>query len=238
MPDPRELVVEISGLEKDYRGLRPLRIRDFVVARGESFALLGFDAAAAEVLVNLITAATLPDRGEVRAFGQPTTAIQDAVTWLTSLDRFGIVSERAIVLDEMTVEQNLALTLSMALHDLSPEILAAVATAAAEVGFSGDQLGRIVSTLSPPDRLRLRLARALCPNPSLLLAEHPNASLSDDDGRAFAADYAQIVGARAITSVVVTADRAFATAIATQVFVLEPATGELKPLTAWRRWFG
>jgi ABC-type transporter Mla maintaining outer membrane lipid asymmetry ATPase subunit MlaF len=236
MPDPRDVVIDVRDIQKDYRGLRPLRLRRFEVHEGESVALLGFDLAAAEVFVNLITAATVPDAGEVRAFGQLTTEIADADTWLRSLDRFGIVSERAVVLDNMTVRDNLTMPISMALHDVPADVRSTVETLAAEVGLL--ELEASVASLQPLARLRLRLGRALGPGPRLLLAEHPNASIPAGDVAGFTSDYARIVSTRGLTSVVLTADTSFATRVATRVLSLQPATGELVPLSSWRRWFG
>jgi len=236
MPDPRDVVIDVRGVQKEYRGLRPLRLRHLEVREGESVALVGFDQATAEVFVNLITAATVPDAGEVRTFGQLTTAIADADTWLRSLDRFGIVSERAVILDAMTVRDNLTMPISMALHDVPDAVRSAIGALATEVGLS--ELEQPVASLGPLARLRLRLGRAVGPGPRVLLAEHPNASIPEGDVAAFAADYARIVAARRLTSIVLTADRSFATSVATRVLTLQPATGELRPLGGWRRWFG
>jgi ABC-type transporter Mla maintaining outer membrane lipid asymmetry ATPase subunit MlaF len=237
MPDSRRVVIDVRGVQKDYHGLRPLRVQHLEVHAGESIALLGFDQAAAEVLVNLITAATVPDTGEVRTFGQLTTAIQDADTWLHSLDRFGIISERAVVLDNMTVEQNLTMPVTMSLHDVPDAVRSKIGAIADEVGLTAAHLAQPVAALGPSARLRLRLGRALGPDPSVLLSEHPNASLPPEDFSSFAADYSRIVAARGITSIVLTADRAFAGAIASRILTLQPATGEITPLAGWRRWF-
>jgi predicted ABC-type transport system involved in lysophospholipase L1 biosynthesis ATPase subunit len=237
--DTASVVIEARGVEKHYHGLRPLRVHHLEVREGDTVALVGFDQAAAETFVNLITAATLPDAGEVSAFGLRTTAIEDADTWLRSLDRFGIVSERAIVLDNMTVLDNLTMPLTMSLHDVPDRVRSVVLALADEVGLGGALLGQAVASLGPLDRLRLRLGRALGPGPRVLLAEHPNALLpSDVDRGAFAADYARLVAARRLTSIVLTADPSFASAVATRVLTLQPATGELKGGSGWRRWFG
>ena len=236
MPDP-VVAIEVREVQKDYRALRPLRVRALDVRDGESVALLGFDRAAAEVLVNLITAATVPDSGEVRVFGRPTTTIADADTWLSSLDCFGVVSERAVVLDDMTVEQNLTMPLTLALHDVDSAVRERVQAIAEEVRLSPEDMTKPVAALSLSGRLRVRLARALAPGPRILLAEHPNALLDPADLGAFAADYARIVAARGVASVVLTADSGFAVAVAPRVLTLQPATGELKPLSAWKRLF-
>lgn len=238
MPDSRIVAIQMRDVRKDYRALRPLRVRALDVRDGESIALLGFDRAAAEVLVNLLTAATVPDSGEVRIFGRPTVAIQDADTWLTSLDCFGILSERAVVLDTMTVEENLTMPLTMGLHDVDTSIRAKVQALAEEVGLTREDMARPVAALSVSARLRLRLGRALAPDPRILLAEHPNALLESAGRNAFATDYARIVAMRHLASVVVTADPAFAAAIAPRTLALQPATGELKPRSAWKRLLG
>lgn len=237
MPDARDVVVDVRAVQKDYHGLRPLRVQHLEVYAGESVALLGFDQTAAEVLVNLITGATVPDAGEVRAFGRLTTAIEDADTWLQSLDDFGIIGERAVVLDNMTVEDNLTMPVTMSLHDVSDAVRSKIRALADEVGLTVTRLNQAAVALTPAERLRLRLGRALGPSPRLLIAEHPNAALPAQDLAAFSADYSKIVSGRGIASLVLTADRQFAGSIASRVLTLQPATGDLTPLTSWRRWF-
>mgnify|MGYP003576561623 CR=1 FL=1 len=90
-----ELVVELRGVTKDYQSLRPLRIERLELRQGQSIAILGLDLPMAEVLVNLITGANLPDTGEVRIFGRATSEITDAQDWVAALDRFGLISDRA-----------------------------------------------------------------------------------------------------------------------------------------------
>src|SRR5436309_1263089 len=88
-------VVSLTDISKDYRGLRPLRIQELRVGAGERVALLGFDPPSAEVFVNVLTGAALPDSGSVVLFGRPSAEIADAAEWLAIVDRFGIVTERA-----------------------------------------------------------------------------------------------------------------------------------------------
>ena len=80
--DPDGVLVRISDVVKNYQGLRPLRVRNLRVARGQSVSLFGFDKTASEVLVNLITGSSLPDSGTVHVFGRATTEIADSTDWL------------------------------------------------------------------------------------------------------------------------------------------------------------
>jgi hypothetical protein len=67
--------VELRNVVKHFQSLRPLRIRHLDIQPGQALALLGVDEPMAEVFVNLLTAASLPDEGDVRVFGEPTDAI-------------------------------------------------------------------------------------------------------------------------------------------------------------------
>ena len=231
-----DVVVALRGIRKDYRGLRPLRIEHFELRQSESVALLGLDRAAAEVLVNMVTAATLPDAGDVDIFGAATRDITDPDSWLRALDRFGILSDRVVLLDEYTAEQNLALPLSLEVDDLKPDVRARVRQLADEVGIAAETMVQSMRTLGPGALLRMRLAKALALNPRVLLAEHPTAALTREETASFAADLSRIASGRDLATLLITADETFAHAVANRVLTLRPATGELKP-AGWRRWF-
>ena len=142
VPPVRDSVVSLRSVTKDYRGLRPLRVDRLELAEAQSVALMGFDQATAEVLVSLITGAITPDAGEVTVFGQSTRDIADAEAWLRGLDRFGILSERAVLLDQLTAEQNLAVPFSLDLEDMDLALKSRVRRIADEVGLDPVDLAR------------------------------------------------------------------------------------------------
>jgi len=231
-----ERLVELRAVSKAYHGLRPLRISRLELHAGQSLALLGFDQAMAEVLANLVTGAILPDTGDVIVMGRSTAAINHADDWVETLDQFGLVSERAVLLDQLTAEQNLAMPLSLALDELPDDVRTRVKHLAHEVGLSDAGLQRPMHDLPPLARLRVRLGRALALDPRVLLAEHPNATLSPAEVPAFASDLSRVVAERRIALLAITANQAFARAVADQVLTLQPATGELKR-AGWRSLF-
>ena len=108
-----EPLLDISGLIKDYQGLRPLRIARLTVRPADVLSIGGLDAAAAERFVHLITGATLPDAGEVTVFGQNTRAITDSEAWLNTLDGIGMISPRGILIESFSVLQNIAMSLTL-----------------------------------------------------------------------------------------------------------------------------
>ena len=137
-----EPVVEMRGVVKKYNALRPLRIAQLAIASGGRVALSGIDAPGAEVMLNLVTGASLPDEGEVRVFGQSTAAVANGDEWLASLDRFGIVSERAVLLEGATLTQNLALPFALEIDPVPPETVQRVELLADECGIGREFLAQ------------------------------------------------------------------------------------------------
>ena len=229
------LLLQLSSVVKDYRGLRPLRIEHLEVASGDQFAIVGLDRLAAGVFINLVTGATLPDRGEISAFGRSTAAIQDNADWLATLDRFGIVSERAVLLDALSVIQNLAVPFSLEIEPPPDDVQSRVRTLAGEVGLDAASWDRPVAALGLPSRLRVRFGRALALEPAVLLLEHPSAGLNGSDAALIGRDMRGVSERRGVAAVTLTADPEFAAVIAARVFTLEPGTGRL--VEGRRRWF-
>lgn len=237
MPAPDAPLIEVRGVSKNYHSLRPLRVQQLTLAAGDAVALLGFDQQMAQVMVDLLMGTTVPDAGEVRVMGTPTTAIPDGRAWFSLLDHFGLVSERAVLVDQLSTEHNLAMPFSLDFKGMSEETRSDVRALAEEVGVPAVDLVKPAGAVSPATRLRIRLGRALALRPRILLAEHPNAMLSPDDTRVFAADFSRIIGRRGVAALILTADPAFARAVASQVLTLQPGTGALTPSSRWRRWF-
>ena len=224
--------LEISGVVKDYNGLRPLRIEQLTAQAGEQIALVGLDAPSAEMLVNLITGTTLPDRGEIRVFGERTSDIQDSGAWMTFVDRLGIVSERAVLLDALSVVQNLAIPFSLDVEPLSPDLKMRAVTLAQEVGLVPSVLDGPVGGLEQALRVRVRLGRALALSPALVLIEHPSVNVGRDQIAPLGRDIRATIAKRGATGLTLTADTELAQAIADRALKLEPATGHLTPLRA------
>ena len=221
-------VLELADVVKDYRGLRPLRLQHLAVHPGDSVAIVGFDQLMAEVFVNLVTGTTLPDSGEVRVFGRPTADVSDSADWLALVDRFGIVSARAVLLGGLSVIQNLSMPFTLEIEPPPEDVRSRAARLAAEVGLTELSWSRPVAQLGPADLAHLRVARALANDPAVLLLEHASADIPRGEVRSLGAGIQAVAGKRNLAVVAVTADQEFATAVAARVLTLEPATGRLK----------
>ena len=139
--------------------------------------LIGLDQPMAEVFMNLVTGASLPERGEVNVFGQPTAAIADSAEWLTVVDRFGIVTERAVFLEALTLLQNLAVPLTLDIEPLPDDVARRAAELARELDIPPSQWEQPVGALDAATRTRARIARALALDPPVILLDHPTATL-------------------------------------------------------------
>lgn len=229
-------VLEIHNIRKHYQSLRPLRVSGLVVSEAERVALAGFDAGAAELLVNLVTGASLPEEGEIRVFGRSTAAIATGDEWIASLDRFGIVSDRAVLLEGSTLAQNLAMPFTLALDAIPTDVVRQVAALAEACGIPSTALPQLCGELPAALRMRAHLARAVALEPALLLLEHPTARMDERDRQPFAADVVRVTDTKRLAALIITNDEAFARAVAPRRLRLNAATGALQPLK--RGWFG
>jgi predicted ABC-type transport system involved in lysophospholipase L1 biosynthesis ATPase subunit len=218
---------------KDYQSLRPLRVRELTVTSGQVFHLTGLDAPAAEIFVHLVTGAALPDEGDVTLFGTNTRAITDAEAWLRSLDGLGLVSHRAVLIDPLSVLQNVAMPLTLEIDPIDPVLRPAVEALAREAGLPPSTWDQPLGRVDAETNLRVRLARAVAPNPRLLFAEHPSATLPREAVAKVAADVAAVAAARGAALVTLTADPAWVEAVGGEVLRLNPGTGELAPASGF-----
>jgi ABC-type transporter Mla maintaining outer membrane lipid asymmetry ATPase subunit MlaF len=226
-------LIELSGISKDYRGLRPLRLDRLELFPGDRVGLIGFDRITAEVFVNLLTGASLPDAGRVSVFGRATADVSDAEEWLKVVDRFGIVSSRAALLDAMTPLQNLAMPFTLDVEPLSGETRAKAERLAAEAGLPSAMWDRPAATLDATAQMQVRFGRALALDPSLVLLEHASAGLDSDGASRLAESVRASVARRSTTMLSVGVDEAFVTAVGARVLRWEPATGKLKERRGW-----
>lgn len=222
-----EPALEMRGIVKSYSALRPLRIAELSVAPGARVAVAGIDAPGAEVMLNLVTGASLPDEGEVRVFGRRTSEVNNGDEWLASLDRFGIVSERAVLLEGATLTQNLALPFALEIDPVPPATVARVEALAEQCGIAREHLSRRAGDVHAVVRTRVHLARAIALDPRLLLMEHPTATLEARERAAFGEVVARVCDQRTLTMLAVTQDLQFASVAAHETLTLQGATGRL-----------
>jgi ABC-type lipoprotein export system ATPase subunit len=200
-------------------------------------ALSGLDAVGAEVLVNLLNGAIVPDQGEVRIMGRATAAIDSEAGWFEFLNHFGIVTPRAVLLGASTVQQNLALPFTLAIDEIGPETDQRTKELARLTGIEERWLGQPVVEVPAAVQMRVHLARALALGPRILLLEHPTAQIDPAQVHAFATTVRDTAVARRLTLLALTEDQAFADVVAERAYRHQPGTGALVSARGWRTWF-
>ena len=226
-------LVVLTGVSRHTGDPVPLRVRRLVITPGMQLVLSGLDAGAAEVFVNLITGAALPDEGDVRVWGRSTREIATDTEWLTALDALGIVTARAVLIDQLSIVSNLALPLTLAIDPLASEMRARLDAIAGEVGLPRARLDARAGTLTPEERVRLHLARAIAPAPSLLLLEHPTSGLEPAAAAALGATLRQVSAPRNLTWIAISDDLTFARASGGTRRRLVRETGVVQRVWAW-----
>lgn len=219
--------VEITSVIKQYGALRPLRIEQLTVGAADRIALVGLDQPASEVFVNLVTGASLPDTGVINVFGRSTLDIVDSSDWLSTLDRFGIVSDRSPLIDALSIVQNLSMPFTLEIEPPPVEIRDQATRLAGEAGLGPETWDRRVGDLDAVERLRIRIARALALNPSILLFEHTSATLPRASVSTFGREILTIVEKRQAAAIALTMDSEFAGAVASKTLTLDGATGRV-----------
>lgn len=232
-------LIAIRQVVKPYQSLRPLRVRELLLEKTSQLVLRGFDEGAAEMFIHLVTGAALPEEGSIEVAGRDTREIATDTEWLESLDKFGIVTHRAVLIDKLSLASNLALPLTMSIEPIPPDIRKRVDQLARDSGFEAASLDREVSELSEENRLRLHLARAIANGPEMVLLEHPTSRLADPAASARIGQTLKLMSStHSFGWIALTEDQAFADAAGGDVLALNAATGELAaPKRGWRKWF-
>jgi predicted ABC-type transport system involved in lysophospholipase L1 biosynthesis ATPase subunit len=140
------------------------------------------------------------------------------------------------------VLQNVAMPLTLEVDPIAEEMRPQVEALAGEAGIDRSLWDRPLGQVDAEANLRVRLARAVAPQPRLMIAEHPSAGLPRDAVPRVAEHVAQMSRARNAALLTLTADPEWVSRIGGDVLTLSPATGELASgggfMERFRRVFG
>jgi len=156
-------------------GGRPPRFRaiddvSFSVARGELFGLLGENGAGKSTLLQMLSGLTTPDAGSIHVDGIEGSRSPSAARELRKRIGLCTAEERSFYY-RLTARQNLHFFGNLCgLHGRA--LAARVEIVARQVDLR-DKLDRNFETYSSGMRQRLAIARALLPNPPVLLLDEP-----------------------------------------------------------------
>lgn len=178
-----EAVLRASGICKDYRDgdavHRVLHALDVTVERGEFVAVMGPSGCGKTTLLNvlgLLTAPTEADRLEME--GLDCLRLSDRARGTVRRDRIGFVFQRFNLLPTISAEDNIRLALRLKGMEVDGQVDGLLE----DVGIRG-VAHRKPGHLSIGEQQRAAIARAMAPNPALLLADEPTGNLDSENSQ-------------------------------------------------------
>ncbi len=169
----------IDGVSKTFGGVAANVDVSFDVAEGEILGLIGPNGAGKTSLFNSISGEVSPDRGEIRLAGQRISGMGPV-----ACARAGIARTFQVVrsFDSMTVLENVM----VGAFAKAPGARAAMRVADEVRAFCGldGRADRAAHQLTPPEKRRLEIARALATRPRVLLLDEMLTGLTPTEAAA------------------------------------------------------
>ncbi len=197
MSDTRQNILEVRGVTRRFGGLVANKDVNIDVHRGEILGLIGPNGAGKSTLFNLIAGSFPPSAGEILFEGKP-------ITSLPGTRRCGLGIARTFQVprsfDSMTVIENVMVG-AFVRHAAARAARSAAWETLDYVGLV-DRAEAPASELTPPEKRRLEMARALATEPKLLLLDEVLTGLTPSEAQ-MGVELVRKVRERGITVVMV-----------------------------------
>ena len=165
-------LLEVSGVSKNFSGLRAVQEVSFAVPDGAIFAVIGPNGAGKTTLFNMIAGVFAPNEGTITFAGERIDGHPPDEVCRRGIGRtFQLVRP----FPTLTVEENVII--GALLHRTQVEAARARAHEVLRKLDLFDKRAQRASALTLPDRKRLEVARALATDPKLLLLDEVMAGL-------------------------------------------------------------
>jgi branched-chain amino acid transport system ATP-binding protein len=166
-------LLEVSGLSKDFGGLRAVANLSFELAQGEVLGLIGPNGAGKTTVFNLITGFIPPAAGQVRLEGKSLVGLKPHAVVKQGIARtFQVVKP----FRNLTVLENV--TLAAFLHEPSRPRAEAKARHMVDRVQLSAKAGANAADLTLSEQKRLEIARALATDPKILFLDEPMGGLN------------------------------------------------------------
>ena len=153
---------------------------NFEVYSGEITLLVGPSGSGKSTLLTLLGALRSVEEGSIQVLGQELKGANEEVLMQTRR-RIGFIFQSHNLVSSLTVLQNVQILLQ--LTEADPELRRDKACDLLEAVGLSHRLHHYPDELSGGQRQRVAIARALAPEPELILADEPTASLDSRSGQ-------------------------------------------------------
>lgn len=174
-------LIKVSKTYNNGSGAVALSSISLAVRHGESVALTGRSGSGKSTLLKILAGLIRPSSGSYMFGRESVTALRTRELFAFRRRHIGFVPQNYALLDEETVEANVALPLRLR-HWERGRVEQTVKSVLAQVDLT-DKAEAHVRTLSGGQRQRVALARALSTSPEIMLADEPTAALDPESQR-------------------------------------------------------
>jgi len=215
----RTPLLSFRTVTRHYRGNRHAAVNgiNFDVFRGEIVALIGESGSGKTSLLRLAAGLESPDGGEILIDGRVVAGDSVAREIPPESRQLGLVFQDGALFPHLTVERNVAYGLTTKDKKAKGDRIAACLEL---VGLTGKEK-RFPHELSGGERQRLALARAVAPEPKLLLLDEPFSHLDPALRRKLREEIRDILQRLGQTALLVTHDPEDGLAIASRVVIID-----------------
>ncbi|MFC5701933.1 sulfate/molybdate ABC transporter ATP-binding protein [Cohnella faecalis] len=216
--------VEVRGLNKKFGEFQAVRDVEFSIVKGQLIGLLGPSGGGKTSILRMLAGLESPDSGDIVFHGK-------RVNDLPPQERgIGFVFQNYALFKHMTVEGNIAFGLEVKKWS-KEKIKARVAELVELTGLKGFEK-RYPHQLSGGQRQRVAFARALAPEPQLLLLDEPFAAIDAKIRQELRSWLRDMIDRLGITSIFVTHDQDEAIEVADEIMIINKGRVEQKG-TPW-----
>ena len=167
------------SLGRDAARVHILKDIDLNIGGGEAIGLVGPSGSGKSTLLMVIAGLERADTGAVAVAGENLAALDEDALARFRGRNVGIVFQSFHLIPTMTALENVAVPLELAgIADASERAREELAA----VGL-GERLHHYPAQLSGGEQQRVAVARALAPNPAILVADEPTGNLDEDTGK-------------------------------------------------------
>lgn len=214
-------IIEMKNLTKDYgaKGFRTnvLRGIDLNIYANDFIAVMGPSGSGKTTLLNILSSIDKPTQGIMLLDGKDISKISNQELSQLRRDKIGFVFQDYNLLDTMTLQDNIALPLS--LNGVAGEIcVKKTESLAAQFGLV-KHLGKYPYQLSGGQKQRGAVCRALITEPEILFADEPTGALDSKSSRDLLECFKTINEKEQAAILMVTHD-AFSASYAKDVYIL------------------
>ncbi|MBO3443487.1 ABC transporter ATP-binding protein [Clostridium sp. CCUG 7971] len=173
------MLIKVDNINKSYKSkyktLEILKNINFEINKNDFIALMGPSGSGKSTLLNLISGLDKADSGSILFSGSDICKISSKELARFRRDYLGFIFQEYNLIDTLTVNENIALALTMKKHPVS-EIQEKIYKVMLRLNIN-ELSEKLPYQLSGGEKQRVACARALIKSPKLILADEPTGAL-------------------------------------------------------------